>query len=344
MAETPPTREKIARLRKHHDDELLILGHFYQNEAILSQADIIGDSYKLSLEASRSTARHIVFCGVRFMAESARILCGPDQRVYIPDRTAGCPMADMIDPEQFEAAYQEISASAETPPVPLLYVNSSAEIKAMAGKRDGICCTSSNAARIARSLLEENRRIFFLPDRNLGWNLGEELGLEKPQMQIIRPGDHSVGTTKLILWDGWCPIHARFSPDDVESARLRFPGCRILVHPESPPEVVGRSDGTGSTSQLFKTFEAAPSGSVLVIGTEIEFVTRLAALRSDVTVIPLSVSRCRNMAKITEDKLLQTLMSLEENHPGNEVLVKSSVARNARLALERMIQRVEGKG
>jgi quinolinate synthase len=340
MAENARAAE-ITELRKKHGPGLMILGHFYERASILSHADIIGDSYKLSVEASRSTARAIVFCGVHFMAESARVLCKESQRVFIPDHEAGCPLADTITPEQFLGCFDRISAVAGEPPVPLVYVNSSAELKSLAGRRDGICCTSSNAALISRSLLREGRRIFFLPDRNLGRNVGEGLELAEEEMSIVSPGSPVSAQARLHIWDGCCPVHERFTLEDVRKARQRFPGCRILVHPETPPPVVRRVDGTGSTSQLFEAFEKAPPGSVLVIGTEIEFVTRLGTLRRDVTVVPLAVSRCRDMGKITEEKLLRTLRSLEEPGPEGEVCVEPDLADGARKALARMIERVE---
>jgi quinolinate synthase len=338
----PPISEQIRKLKKRYGSDLFILGHYYQNQAILQHADIIGDSYKLSVEASRNTARNIVFCGVHFMAESASILCQEGQRVFIPDRDAGCPMADMITPGQFEASFRQIENMAGKAPTPLLYVNSSAVLKAMTGERAGVCCTSSNAELIARSLLAEGDIIYFLPDRNLGWNVGAQLGLHDGEMQLVSDALPPESGKRLYLWDGFCPIHQRFALTDVGNARRRFPGCRILVHPEAPPEVVKAVDGTGSTSQLYRSFEEASAGSILVIGTEIEFVSRLATLRDDVTVVPLAVSRCRNMAKITEKKLLSTLRSMEDPDPPGEVAVGPETAEAAGLALRRMIERVEG--
>ena len=338
----PPIADQIRELKKEQGKQLFILGHFYQSQAILQHADTIGDSYKLSVEASRNTARNIVFCGVHFMAESARILCQPSQRVFIPDHDAGCPMADMITPTQFEDSFRQIEIADGRAPTPLLYVNSSARLKAMAGERDGICCTSSNASHIARELLAEGKTIYFLPDRNLGWNVGAGLGLHGEEMERVSDAEPANPGKKLYLWDGYCPIHQRFTLSDVAKARKRFPDCRILVHPEVPPEVVAAVDGTGSTSQLYRSFQEAPSSSILVIGTEIEFVSRLAALRNDVTVVPLAVSRCGNMAKITEPKLLAVLRSLEDPDPPGEVTVGADVAAAAGLALRRMIERVEG--
>jgi quinolinate synthase len=342
MLADPPIAHQIQELKKELGRDLFILGHFYQSQAILQHADIIGDSYKLSVEASRNTARSIVFCGVHFMAESARILCQPSQKVFIPDPDAGCPMADMITPAQFEASFLQIEEADGKAPIPLLYVNSSALLKAMAGERDGICCTSSNAAHIARELFAEGKTIYFLPDRNLGWNVGAELGLHEEAMGLVSGAKPPDPGKKLYLWDGYCPIHQRFVLADVENARRRFPNCRILVHPEAPPEVVKAVDGTGSTSQLYRSFREAAAGSTLVIGTEIEFVSRLAILRDDVAVIPLAVSRCRNMAKITEPKLLTVLRSLGDTHPPSEVTVGGEVVGAAGLALRRMIERVEG--
>jgi quinolinate synthase len=336
--------EAIRAIKRTLGQDLLILGHYYQNADNLAVADVVGDSYQLSVTASRSTARFIVFCGVHFMAESARILCRPDQRVYLPHHGAGCPMANMVNPAGFRAAMAGLAEAWGAAPVPVLYVNSTAEVKALAGQAGGICCTSSNAALIVRRLLDEGRRVFFVPDENLGRNTAAETGVAvtswPPQVT-----DTPLREARIAVWRGYCPIHERMLPGDVRWARERYRGCRVVVHPECTPEVVGLSDGTGSTSQLLKEAEKAPPGSTLVIGTESTFVEWIAFRHPALTVVPLRESRCPNMAKITTGRLRATVESIAaaggSEAPPEEIHVPEDVRAGALAALERMIRYTE---
>ncbi len=363
--EREQTLRAIRRLKERLGCELLILGHYYQNADNLAVADVIGDSYQLSVTASRSQARHIVFCGVHFMAESAAILARPGQRVWLPERAAGCPLADMITPEGFREAMEDLASLWGEAPVPVLYVNSSAELKALAGEAGGTCCTSSNAAAIAARLLGGRRRVFFLPDENLAWNVAVSLGepaatWQAPVSPAAEAGRGAAGTrapagelralrsARIAAWRGFCPIHQCMTVEDVERARADHPGCRVLVHPECSPEVVRRSDFAGSTSQLLKEAQKAGPGSTLVIGTETTFVRWLAANRPGVAIVPLRESGCRNMARITPEKLKAALERLAApGRPGaeaGEVTVPEAVRSGAFQALRRMIDYTEGGG
>ncbi len=334
----------IRERKAEHGSDLVVLGHLYVNAEVLKTADLVGDSYGLSLEASRSAARYIVFCGVHFMAESARILCKPEQRVFIPDSRAGCPMADMVTERQFSESMEQLTASLGDPPYPVVYVNSTAEVKALVGRAGGTCCTSSNARVIVESILEQGRRVFFLPDRNLGWNVARSLDVPEERIAFAgRRGQEVSPDARIVLWPGYCPIHERFTHEDVQAARTQSPGCRVLVHPECTPEVVEASDFSGSTSQLLTEVQSARSGAVLYIGTETNFVIRAQTLEPDARVVPLRESRCRNMAKMNVENLLATLQEVGSSKPASEVMVPSEIARDARLALERMIRFVEGR-
>ncbi len=336
--------KQILDLKKHFGSKLLIPGHYYMDPDLLAVADITGDSYQLSVKASRTKARFIVFCGVFFMAESARILCRQDQRVFIPDERAGCPLADTISEEYFRESMEKLAAELGSPPVPIVYVNSSAEIKALVGESGGTCCTSSNAALIIDSILKTGKQVFFLPDQNLGWNVAKSLGLADEQIGLMASKNEDnriLRSIKVALWDGYCPIHQRFSLQDIQKARSQYPGCSILVHPECTPQVVEAADFSGSTSQIFKQAQGIKRGSVIFIGTEFNFVQRLKQEKSDACILPLRESRCVNMAKITLPKLLSTLLTLSEEFPLGEVTVEDEISRLAREALQRMIRSVE---
>jgi quinolinate synthase len=350
----------IRALKERLGSELLLLGHYYQDPQILALSDQVGDSYQLSVAASRSEARFIVFCGVRFMAESARILAKPEQRVFLPDLEAGCPLADTITPGGFRAAMEELASLWGEAPVPVLYVNSTAELKALAGEAGGLCCTSSNAGRIVARLLGEGRRVLLAPDGNLARNVADSLG---QPVVICRPGPSGSArdagaqeagaqeagarragaeTTRIAAWPGFCPVHQCMTAEDVQRARERYPGCRVLVHPECPPAVARLSDFSGSTAQLLEQAMRAPAAATLVIGTEGTFVGWLGSRRPDLTVLPLRRSRCRDMARITPRKLRATLERLQGAGPvAQEVFVPAEVRAPALAALQRMITYTE---
>jgi len=286
-----------------------------------------------------------VFCGVHFMAESARILSRPEQRVFLPERSAGCPMAAMGNPQGFRAAMAGLREAWGEAPVPVLYVNSTAEVKALAGEAGGVCCTSSNAGLIVRRILGQGRRVFFVPDENLGRNVAAQIGARVEGWPPDGPGD-SLAQAGVAVWRGYCPIHERMLVADVQWARSRYPGCRILVHPECTPEVVRLADGSGSTSMLLKEAEAAPAGSVLVIGTEATFVRWIASRHPALTIVPLRESRCPNMAKVTPKLLREPLQRLVAHAAGGplppaEIVVPEAVRAGALQALGRMIEYTE---
>lgn len=320
----------------------LILTHHYQRPEIVALGDARGDSLGLSRLAASSGARHIVFCGVRFMAESAAVLARGGQTVHHPDPFSGCPMSDMADVEDVERAASELDdACGAGAWLPVTYVNSSAEVKALTGRMGGACCTSSNAEKIVRWALGGGKKVLFLPDENLGANTGARLGVDP--REIVR-WDYSLPSggndpdalrsARVILWKGYCHVHTLFTAAQVDDVRARFTGARVIVHPECSPEVVTRAGESGSTEFMVRYVESAPPGSTVVVGTELNFVRRLAAEHPDRRVVELARSMCPNMFKITLAKLLATLEGLPD---ANLVTVPEDVRRDARDALDRML-------
>ncbi len=274
---------------------LLILGHHYQQDEVIALSDLQGDSYQLSQMAAASTdCRYIAFCGVHFMAETADILANrPDKlaerggervTVVLPDMAAGCSMADMAAIEQVEAAWEEMGEVIDTADVtPVTYINSAANLKAFCGRHGGIVCTSSNAAAVLKWAFDRRSRVLFFPDQHLGRNTAKAMGIPLDEMCVWDPhaaelGGNSaeqVAKSKVLLWRGHCSVHAMFRTEHVDMFRAKYPGIKILVHPECSMEVVDKSDVRGSTSKIIKTVEAAPAGTKWAIGTELHLVNRL---------------------------------------------------------------------
>ena len=323
--------------------ELLILTHHYQRREIVSLGDFRGDSFGLSRRAAASgEARFIVFCGVHFMAESATILAQPHQIVQIPDVNAGCLMADMVDLELVEMAWAELAevVDAETI-VPIVYMNSDASLKAFCGRKGGSVCTSSNARVAIPWGLSRGEKVFFFPDQHLGRNTGNQLGLEPEDMIVWDPerllgGNHpeDIRRARLILWDGHCHVHTRFQVEHVRTMQEAYPHAQLVVHPECTEEVVALADACGSTGFIVDYVRQAPPGSTIIIGTEINLVSRLALEFPDRQVLDLHYSLCPNMFRINLEKLWWTLENLGEV---NVVEVPEDIKAEARLALDRML-------
>ncbi|MBN2140096.1 MAG: quinolinate synthase NadA [Desulfovibrionaceae bacterium] len=331
---------EISRLRQDLGPRLIVLGHHYQADAVARHADFLGDSLELARRLSELRAEHIVFCGVWFMAESAAVLCKPEQKVHIPDPGANCSMADMAPARLLEAVLEVLSAKGRRI-IPLAYVNSSAGIKALCGRMGGSVCTSANARTMLAWALEQGDGALFLPDQNLALNTARALNLARDRVRVldVRGSGRRVdlaGAAKadLLVWPGCCSVHHRFKTRHVLSARAGRPGVRVIVHPECRPEVVEASDAAGSTSQIIDYVKQAEPGSTIVIGTETNMVLRLARGHADKTVLPLAESRCQGMARITEAKLAGLLKDLDRD-PG--VQIPETIAAPARTALERML-------
>ncbi len=282
----------------------VILAHFYQNTEIQEIADVVGDSFELARKAVATDADIIVLCGVRFMAESAKIL-NPDKRIFLPVKDAGCPMADMITAEDVRKLRIKYPDAAV-----VCYINSSAAVKA----ESDICCTSSSAVRIVASLTQ--KRIIFIPDQNLGAYVASQL----PEKEFI-------------LFEGYCPIHHRVSIEDVNKVKAYCPGMPILMHPECQPEVLKLADMIGSTSQIIDFALSSPE-QAFIIGTEIGVVERLRLLAPYKRFYLLSQGLfCPNMKKTT---LTDVLFSLEQER--YEINLTPAEIAGAELSLTRMIQ------
>ncbi|GGJ84874.1 quinolinate synthase A [Pilimelia anulata] len=330
-------------------DRAFILGHHYQRDEVIRFADVTGDSFKLARDAAaRPAAEYIVFCGVHFMAESADILTGPEQKVVLPDLAAGCSMADMAGLGQVETAWETLADAGLTDGlVPVTYMNSSADIKGFVGRHGGVVCTSSNAKRALDWAYERGERVLFLPDQHLGRNTAVlELGFGLDDCVLYDPHKPGGGRTpgelrgaRMILWRGHCSVHGRFTLDSVREVRDRVPGVNVLVHPECRHEVVRAADLVGSTEFIIRTIEAAPAGSAWAVGTELNLVRRLANAHPDKRVMFLdrAVCYCSTMNRIDLPHLVWALEELVAGRVVNQITVDPDTARNARLALDRML-------
>jgi quinolinate synthase len=292
---------QIGTLRKSL--KAIILAHNYQRPEVQDIADFTGDSLELSRKAAATDAEVIVFCGVHFMAETAKIL-SPAKTVLLPDEEAGCPMADMITPEQLE------KEKAKYPGVQVVcYVNSSAAVKA----GSDICCTSANAVQVVEGL-EKSQPILFVPDQYLG------------QYAMGRTG------REMYLWPGYCPTHMKIGVADVRKQRARYPESKVVVHPECRPEVIDEADEALSTGGMIR-YAKSYQGDTLIVGTETGILHRLRKENPAVEYIPVTErSVCPNMKRITLEKIL---WSMEEMQPRIEI--PDSIRQGALAAVERML-------
>ncbi len=292
---------RIARLKLER--RAIILAHNYQLGEVQDIADFVGDSLELSRRAVEVEADVIVFCGVMFMAETAKLL-NPEKTVLIPDPLAGCPMCDMAPVEAVR------KRKAELPGVPVVaYVNTTAAVKAEAD----ICCTSANAAKIVKSLPDP--RILFLPDRNLGhW--------------VKRHTDKEI-----ILWEGYCPTHQRIMARDVQALRQQHPAAKVVVHPECTPDVIDLADEVLSTGQMVR-WARETEASEIIVGTEVGLIHRLQQQNPEKIFYPISLlSTCPNMKRITLEKVAWSLEDMQY-----KVEVPADIAAKARRAIERMLE------
>jgi len=334
----------ITRLKERFGKDLAIFGHHYMNDEVIRHADFAGDSLELSRKVPGLAADHIVFCGVSFMAESAAILAGVRQKVFIPDPLANCVMSGMAPHVSVQGVLERLRASGRKV-IPLAYVNTSAAVKAICGRFGGSVCTSANARAMLAWALEQGDAVLFLPDRNLAMNTAKALGLRADQQHVldVRGEGKNLDQTaasraKLLIWPGLCVIHHRFKVRQIAQARAKSPGALVVVHPECPPEVVAEADASGSTSFIIDYVRKAPSGATVYVGTEFNLVKRLARqYAEDKTILPLMESACANMAKITETKLARLLTEVEAGRARPES-VPPRVAEPARDALTRMLE------
>ncbi|MFD1019383.1 quinolinate synthase NadA [Thalassobacillus hwangdonensis] len=348
LASDSELEERVRDVKRRMGDRLYLPGHHYQKDEVIQFANDRGDSLKLAqLSADNHKAEAIVFCGVHFMAETADILTKDTQHVYLPDMRAGCSMADMADIEQTEAAWKQLQDLFGETILPLTYVNSTAAIKAFVGKHGGATVTSSNAERMVQWAFSKKERILFLPDQHLGRNTAFNLGIPLDEMAVWDPIHQELIATrpleeiKVILWKGHCSVHENFTVANVHEVRSSSPDMKIIVHPECRREVVALADDAGSTNHIIKTIEAAPKGSSWAIGTEMNLVNRLIQENPDKHIVSLNKNMCPclTMNRIDLPHLTWCLESIEKGTPHNRIIVEDSIATDAKLALNRMLQR-----
>ena len=341
--------KRITAAKTAIGERLVVLGHHYQRNEIIKHADVRGDSFKLSqYAASQRKAEYIVFCGVHFMAETADVVSAPNQKVILPNLTAGCSMADMANIDDVLDCWddlQEVLGDAGGI-VPMTYMNSTADIKGLCGRNGGIVCTSTNALAAFEWAYRQGERVLFLPDQHLGRNTAVRLGIGLDEMLVWNPfkplGGHTAEAlrrAKIILWQGHCSVHTRFTVEQIEEARQRDPNVRVVVHPECFLETVQAADANGSTEYIIKTVEESPPGSVWAVGTEISLVNRLAQQNPDKTVFCLDsvVCPCSTMYRVHPAYLLWVLDGLNAGVVVNQIKVDDETAADARTALERML-------
>ena len=295
-------KEKIEELK--FKKNAVILVHNYQRAEVQDIADYLGDSLGLSQQANKTDAEIIVFCGVKFMAETAKIL-SPEKTVLLPDKKAGCPMADMITLEQLEkekAKYPEVQV--------VCYVNSTAAVKA----GSDICCTSANAVQVVEGV-QKNRPILFVPDQYLGHYAMARTGVE------------------MHLWPGYCPTHVKIEVADVRRQKTRYPDSKVVVHPECRPDVIDEADEALSTSGIIR-YARSYQGRTLIVGTENGILHRLQKENPAVEYVPVTQrSICPNMKRITLEKVL---WSMEKMQP--RIKIPEAIRQRALAAVERMLE------
>jgi quinolinate synthase len=293
--------EEINQLKQ--EKNAVILAHYYVPDEVQAIADYIGDSYYLSQMAKKTKADVIVFCGVRFMGESAAIL-NPEKKVLMPDMKADCAMAHMADPDKIRKMREENEDLAV-----VCYINSTAEIKTYSD----VCVTSANAVKIVRNL--PNQNIFFIPDGNLGRYVAEQV----PEKNII-------------LNDGYCPVHAAMTKEEVEKARKKYPEAKFLVHPECTKELLDEADYIGSTSGIID-FVAEDDGKEYLVGTEEGVFYELKKQNPDKKFYPVSGCQiCADMKFVTLEKVRDVL-----KNETNEIRVSKELREQASAPLERML-------
>ena len=345
-------RSSIEAAKKSLGNKVVILGHHYQREDVIEFSDIQGDSFLLSkLAAESDEAEVIIFCGVHFMAETAEILSSKKQKIILPNMAAGCSMADMATYEEVERCWDELQEALLTNTekekiIPITYMNSAASIKSLCGKHNGIVCTSSNAKQSFDWAFARGERILFLPDQHLGRNTAKDYGIKDSEMVIWNPYKkygglqvEEINNAKVILWKGHCSVHTRFTVQQIEAAKIKYPDVNILVHPECTNEVVSKADFVGSTEYINNMVKNSESGTSWAIGTEINLVKRLAHTYTDKTVFCLDemVCPCATMYRVHPAYLLWVLEGLLAGFLINQITVDEEDQIHSKKSLQRML-------
>ena len=340
----------ILKARETLGERLIILCHHYQRDEVFRHADFTGDSLKLSREAANSKADYIVFCGVHFMAEVADVLSRPEQVSILPDMSAGCSMADMANLTNVERAWQELSEVLDPDEniSPVTYINSAADLKGFCGEHGGIVCTSTNAPHVLEWCFKQRDKVLFFPDQHLGRNTGFNMDIPLEKM-VVWDFDKPMGgltveqiqQAKIILWKGFCSVHQMFQPEQIDNFKEKYPETKIISHPESPFEVCQKSDYVGSTEFIINTIADAEPDTRWLVATELNLVNRLhddyKHQGKNVHFMSPNVCMCSTMFRIDPQHLAWVLENLVDGHVVNQVSVPDDVARQAKLALDQML-------
>ena len=347
----------IETIRQEAGSRLAIMAHYYAPDEVVGLADEVGDSLALAKKAAASNAEALLFCGVHFMLETADILMNAPEKlaarngrralVIAPDTTAGCPMADMITYEQAIDWERQLAHLVDVSEfTPITYVNSSAATKAFCGDRDGAVCTSANAEKVVRDAIMKRPKLMFMPDSRLGRTTCLALGFKPEEIVTWTPNETLGGNSpealqraKAILWDGYCPIHQKFSAAVISELKTKYPNAKFWVHPEAPREIVELSDGYGSTTKLLQVVADAEPGETLIIGTEWKLVDRMRRQNIDKRIVYPSAmaSICDDMSKSTLEKVARVLLAWRNGAPTNVVTTPENVAASAYKALASLL-------
>lgn len=321
--------KEIQRLKKKIS--VTVVTHFYQRDEVFNIGDIQGDSLELATKTRDDDAEFVLFCGVGFMGQSVKVL-SPNKRVVMP-KIAECSMASMISGMQFDDAVKALNvAGIESENIlPITYINSDVEVKAKVGEMGGLVCTSSNAEKIITTALKEGKKILFVPDRCLGQNIANEMGLNSC---VIGDGS-DLNSSDIICYDGFCSVHQLFSVEDIEFFRDKYPGIKIATHPECDPAICDASDFVGSTSQLIKYIKELPEDQKVAVGTEFNMVNRLRP--KNTYVLSSTKPECPTMNETTLLDVYNTLKAIDDGEPINEIFVDETTQKWAKIALERMM-------
>ena len=322
-------KEKILALKEKLD--VTIVAHFYQRDEVFEMGDITGDSLELAKRTMDDDSKYVLFCGVGFMGQSVKVL-SPEKRVVMP-KIACCAMARMIDSLYFDDSVKAMNAQgiASDNILPITYINSNADVKAKVGQMGGMVCTSSNAKKIITSALEEGKKILFVPDRCLGQNIANQMGLKSSVIGI----DENLADSDIICYDGFCSVHQLFTLDDIKFYRKKYPGIKIAVHPECDPAICAKADFVGSTSQIIKYIADADPEQKIAVGTEFNLVNRLRP--KNTYVLSSTKPECPTMNETTLEDVYLTLKAIDDGEPINEIFIEEDTAKWAKIALDRMM-------
>ncbi len=338
--------QELSELKKELKKDVIVLGHHYQQDDIISFCDYTGDSLQLAKVAATLSHPYIIFCGVHFMAETADMLTSKSQKVILPDLKAGCSMADMANRYDIDLAWDFMTSSTAEKIVPVTYINCAATLKDFVGENGGAICTSSNAEKIISWALSQGEKLLFFPDQHLGRNTCFKMGIPLEDMVVYNPKRRNGGLTseqiqkaKVILWYGFCSVHQGFTKDQVLKIKETHPQMKVIVHPECSFDVVSEAHDNGSTSYIINEIEKAPSGSEFAVGTEINLVNRLSQQFPDKKIISLSPYQClcTTMYRVRPRWLLASFRAIKDNKPINIITVPEEIKANSLKALDRML-------